>query len=603
MPAWIHERAEHLLAKNPSMKKETAFAIATQQSHKLGKTPKGYGTAAGKREAKQKFNKSNKEYVKSPNPGGLETPKLSDKPKTKWTGSKLVPKTASAAAYTAMVDEMHKEAVNPGLVPAAIGALGGSALGAGAGALTAQSGQDRLQRALVGAGVGGVAGLLGGYGAGKLLKRAPTGPWRHPEQALPSVIINPKLASAHYFAMCDELQKKAFSGLSYMGKRLALGTGLGALGGAAVGAAGAGEGSRLKGALGGAALGAGAGYAAPRIASHMRAGQTFGQAAKGVGGEAMQSVREVGRRVAAPFRKAPADRILAQAKSINPDVAGAKMVQEVGAQLPAASRAQLEGMITPQMRAMGMTPEAAMQVASWGSKPGESLTQVINRMSAAGAPRSAASEAATHVGRRVSTGTQMAPTVSAFPFMPKAAAAIGQSLEEDVSELTASRKRSIESIGRLLSRIRFKEKKSSAGDNPYMLDKLHVEPKTRPFRANAPVPKYRVKRAFTESEYSGGLGPGRLNYFNYGPMDKVSGPPGDAGKKKEKKSCGYPKMASMSTELCKLNAVMSPSSQLTKTQRVGAPKVSAPPGPSVQQVSKPIGFGRAQPGATKSGAV
>ena len=95
MPAWIHNRAEHLLAKNPSMNKSTAFAIATQQSHKMGKTPKGYGTSEGKREAKEKYDKPKKEYVKGANPGGLETPKLSDKPKTRWTGSRLVKKEAS----------------------------------------------------------------------------------------------------------------------------------------------------------------------------------------------------------------------------------------------------------------------------------------------------------------------------------------------------------------------------------------------------------------------------------------------------------------------------------------------------------------------------
>ena len=32
MPKWIHTRAEHLLAKNPKMRKSTAFAVATQQS-------------------------------------------------------------------------------------------------------------------------------------------------------------------------------------------------------------------------------------------------------------------------------------------------------------------------------------------------------------------------------------------------------------------------------------------------------------------------------------------------------------------------------------------------------------------------------------------
>ena len=76
MPAWIHNRAKHLLAKNPSMAKDTAFAIATQQSHKTGKTPKDYGTSEGKREAKEKYDKPKKEYKKTANPGDLDTPKL-----------------------------------------------------------------------------------------------------------------------------------------------------------------------------------------------------------------------------------------------------------------------------------------------------------------------------------------------------------------------------------------------------------------------------------------------------------------------------------------------------------------------------------------------
>ncbi len=45
MPAFIHDRAEHILAKNPKMDKSKAFAIATQQSHALGKSPKKYGTS------------------------------------------------------------------------------------------------------------------------------------------------------------------------------------------------------------------------------------------------------------------------------------------------------------------------------------------------------------------------------------------------------------------------------------------------------------------------------------------------------------------------------------------------------------------------------
>ncbi len=76
MPAWIHDRAKHLLAKNPDMNKSQAFAIATQQSHKLGRSPKGYGTKEGKKKARQKFDKPREEYVKSPNPGKLESAKL-----------------------------------------------------------------------------------------------------------------------------------------------------------------------------------------------------------------------------------------------------------------------------------------------------------------------------------------------------------------------------------------------------------------------------------------------------------------------------------------------------------------------------------------------
>lgn len=78
MPEWLHNRAEHLLAKNPSMNKSQAFAIATQQSHKMGKSPKGYGTKKGKKEARQKYDKPRKEYVRGANPGKLDSPKLAE---------------------------------------------------------------------------------------------------------------------------------------------------------------------------------------------------------------------------------------------------------------------------------------------------------------------------------------------------------------------------------------------------------------------------------------------------------------------------------------------------------------------------------------------
>jgi hypothetical protein len=86
MPAWVHDRAQHLLAKNPNMPKSMAFALATDQGHATGKTPKKYGTSEGRKRAKQKYDKPRKEYVKTPNPGNLETPKLESRKKTAMYG-------------------------------------------------------------------------------------------------------------------------------------------------------------------------------------------------------------------------------------------------------------------------------------------------------------------------------------------------------------------------------------------------------------------------------------------------------------------------------------------------------------------------------------
>lgn len=100
MPAWIHDRAQHLLAKNPKMSKSQAFAIATQQSHALGKSPKGYGTGEGRAQAKAKFDKPRKAYVKTPNPRGLETPKLKAREK----------RAMQVVSYQAMRNSLAKEA-------------------------------------------------------------------------------------------------------------------------------------------------------------------------------------------------------------------------------------------------------------------------------------------------------------------------------------------------------------------------------------------------------------------------------------------------------------------------------------------------------------
>lgn len=62
---WIYTRAKKLRAKNPDMAESTSFAIATQQAHKVGKSPKGFRTAEGVRTAKAKMQGPVKEYRKT----------------------------------------------------------------------------------------------------------------------------------------------------------------------------------------------------------------------------------------------------------------------------------------------------------------------------------------------------------------------------------------------------------------------------------------------------------------------------------------------------------------------------------------------------------
>lgn len=52
------------------MPKGEAFAIATQQSHATGHTPKSYGTASGKMKAKKKYHKGG--YVQTADPSSKE---------------------------------------------------------------------------------------------------------------------------------------------------------------------------------------------------------------------------------------------------------------------------------------------------------------------------------------------------------------------------------------------------------------------------------------------------------------------------------------------------------------------------------------------------
>lgn len=52
------------------MSDSTAFAIATQQAHATGKSPKGFGTSQGRQEAKAKYT-TPKDDKKTADPGGI----------------------------------------------------------------------------------------------------------------------------------------------------------------------------------------------------------------------------------------------------------------------------------------------------------------------------------------------------------------------------------------------------------------------------------------------------------------------------------------------------------------------------------------------------
>jgi hypothetical protein len=103
MPQWIHNRAYHLMAKNPDMPKGQAFAIATEQSHATGHTPKSYGTTEAKQEAKAKYDEPKKHYEQTADP--------------EKSGKQLEHAEDSAGVkIAAFFDELHKIASLGGLI-------------------------------------------------------------------------------------------------------------------------------------------------------------------------------------------------------------------------------------------------------------------------------------------------------------------------------------------------------------------------------------------------------------------------------------------------------------------------------------------------------
>lgn len=68
---WIHDRAHRIMEESPGTPKSVAYATATQQGHKVGKSPKGFRTPEGVAMAKAKFDRPKKEYQKTAMLAGL----------------------------------------------------------------------------------------------------------------------------------------------------------------------------------------------------------------------------------------------------------------------------------------------------------------------------------------------------------------------------------------------------------------------------------------------------------------------------------------------------------------------------------------------------
>jgi hypothetical protein len=128
-----------------------------------------------------------------------------------------------------------------------------------------------------------------------------------------------------------------------------------------------------------------------------------------------------------------------------------------------------------------------------------------------------------------------------------------------------------------------------------------------------------AKQSFAVSQYSGPLGPGRMNYRNQmgmpaqapAPM-KVAGPPPPG--EEEGTPAQYPdeKRASLAqamrvaiatvAEAEKLGAAVTPAQKLQQAGHVGLSGggLKPAPGPSIAQIAKPSGYGLPAPGATKA---
>lgn len=120
MPAWIHDRARRIISKNPEIAESTAFAIATQQSHALGKSPKDFGTEEGRSKAKKKY-QDPKTMKKSAFVDAL--PALTGLATGYSPGRSVAGETAAALAPKGRVQRSENFARNAAVIGAPVGGL------------------------------------------------------------------------------------------------------------------------------------------------------------------------------------------------------------------------------------------------------------------------------------------------------------------------------------------------------------------------------------------------------------------------------------------------------------------------------------------------
>lgn len=112
-----------------------------------------------------------------------------------------------------------------------------------------------------------------------------------------------------------------------------------------------------------------------------------------------------------------------------------------------------------------------------------------------------------------------------------------------------------------------------------------------------------VGSGMSASQYSGPL--------SYGAFKMTSGIPAfrapemtrqDSSHQPAGWMVGAGKHASVGIASGALNNANTPAGRLAASQRVGAPQIKAPSGPSIAEISKPKGFGMPLAGTTKPGA-